>query len=74
MKNFSKIASLLTFILKTSTPQLAKLLPLLVDLFGNTKISNNGDNNETAKKLSSHTKITIRATGYLTLNAKMTFV
>ena len=59
--------------LKTSQIQLAKTLPLSVDMTGDFEFGSGGDNNETVKILPPYTKSIIGAIVYLASNVKMPF-
>ena len=72
IKGFSKIASSLTFMLTTSLIQSAKLLPLSIDVINNVEFGSSGSDKIIEKSLLL-TKRTIRATSYLTSDAKIAF-
>ena len=59
--------------LKTSSTQLAELLPLSADVVANVEIGSSGGGNKMVKRLPPYIKSTIGTTNYLLPNAKVAF-
>ena len=72
-QDFSRIASLLFFIFKTSPTPSTKPLLLSADVVSNTEVDGSNGGDEMVKRSPLHTKITIGFTSYLTPDAKISF-
>ena len=71
---FSRIASLLTSILKIRAIQLTERSTLSVDVVGDIEIDNSGGGNEMFQRLPFYTKSIVWAMGYLTPAAEVSFI